>query len=128
MKSTIMLAAVGMMAAGAAFADPIEGMWKTQPDDGVYYHVNMQKCGSSFCGKFVNRFEDGQDTGGSMIGKNAVFDMKPSGSGTYKGKAWKPSNDKTYAGKGQLNGDQLTMKGCVLGGIICLSQKWTRLN
>ena len=42
MKSTLMLAAVGMMAAGAAFADPIEGMWKTQPDDGVYYHVNMQ--------------------------------------------------------------------------------------
>lgn len=128
MKKTLILAMAGLWAAGAAYADPIEGMWKTQPDDGVFYHVNMQKCGPSFCGKFVKRFENGKETGGAMIGKNAVFDMKPKGGGSYEGKAWKPSNNKTYNGKGSHSGNSLKMSGCVLGGLICLSQKWTRLN
>ncbi len=37
------------------------------------------------------------------------------------------SNGKTYAGKGTLSGDTLKMKGCVLGGLICESQTWSRL-
>lgn len=118
---------LGIGLAGAVMADPIEGMWKTQPDDGVFYHVRMQQCGSALCGVFEQKFEGGQQVASPVIGKNAVFDMLPNGNGKYVGKAFKPSNGKTYKGKGELNGETLKMSGCVLG-ILCLSQTWERLQ
>jgi len=125
----ILAAAVAALGfAGAAWADPIEGVWKTQPDDGVYYHVKMATCGAGFCGKFLQKFENGQKVSSDVVGKNAVFDMIAQGDGTYKGKAWKPSNGKTYSGKGKLSGNNLKVGGCVLGGLICLKQTWSRVN
>ena len=63
-----------------------------------------------------------------MIGKNAIFDMRPDGKGKYAGKAYSPSKDKVFKGKGELKGkNTLNMSGCVLG-IICQTAKWIRVN
>jgi uncharacterized protein (DUF2147 family) len=61
------------------------------------------------------------------IGKRVVWDMAVDGGGAYSGgKIWEPKRDRTYNSKMQLNGDNLTVKGCV--AVICRSQKWTRVK
>nr|WP_280635804.1 MULTISPECIES: DUF2147 domain-containing protein [unclassified Ruegeria] len=43
------------------------------------------------------------------------------------GKVWAPDNDKTYSGK-LLNGDVLTMSGCVPGCAICRGSDFTHIK
>lgn len=130
MKEILMaMAATFSIGAGAAqAADPIYGLWKTEPSDGIYYHVDMGACGAKICGVFTKKFKDNKEVTSPAIGKNAIFDMVNRGGNAYVGSAWRPSNDKVYAGKGTLRGDSLTMKGCVFGGLICLGADWERIN
>ncbi|RKF14863.1 DUF2147 domain-containing protein [Roseovarius spongiae] len=129
MKKIALAAAAAMMAAGTALADPVEGVWQTQPDDGKFAHVRMAPCGPAFCGKIVRAFKDGGNEYKSPnLGKTLVIDMKPEGGGAYKGRVWRPSNDKIYLGKMQLNGDRLALRGCVAGGLICSKQTWVRVK
>lgn len=44
------------------------------------------------------------------------------------GMAWAADRDKTYASTMTLSGDTLAVAGCVLGGLICRSQAWTRVK
>lgn len=129
MKKIISLAAIGLMAmAGVAMADPAEGIWKTEVDDGAYAHVNMTKCGSDICGTIMRTFNSGGEYNSPNKGKQLVRNMKPEGNGSYAGKVWRPSNDKIYIGKMQVSGNKLKLKGCVAGGLLCSSQNWTRVK
>ncbi len=128
MKTIILSALTSLGLAAPAMADPIFGVWQTEPDDGAYSHVEMKQCGEVICGVFVRTFDSEGETDSGNIGKQVVRDMTNKGGGEYAGKAWRPSNDRIYIGKAQLNGDQLRMKGCVLGGLICFGQTWTRVN
>ncbi len=129
MKNIMAAVVVGLMGTGVAWAaDPVFGMWQTQPDKGVYYHVEMKACGAKICGVFRQKFDNGAKVASDVIGKNAMFDLVATGNGEYEGKAWKPSNGKTYNGSGKLSGNFLKIGGCVLGGLICSKQTWKRLN
>ncbi|MEM6303476.1 MAG: DUF2147 domain-containing protein [Pseudomonadota bacterium] len=128
MKTWITAAAAAIGLAGAAFADPAVGTWQTQVDDGAYAHVKMSKCGSAVCGKIARTFNDSGEYNSPNLGKTLVIDMKPSGGGAYEGKVWRPSNNKVYIGKMQVNGNALRLSGCVAGGLICSKQTWKRLN
>jgi len=127
MKSIILALAMGL-AAGAAMADPIEGMWQTQPDDGAYAQVQIAPCGPKYCGKIVKTFKDGGEYASPNVGRQIVIDMEPKGDGAYAGKVWRPSNDKVYIGKIALNGDAMKLSGCVAGGLICAKQNWSRMK
>ena len=123
------LAAGLVLAATAAFADPVEGTWKTQPgDDGNYGLVTISPCGAEICGVLGQ----GYDAGGNKIaspniGRQMIWAMKPQGGGAYGGgKIWAPDRDKTYNSKMTLSGNQLEVEGCVLG--ICRGQTWTRVK
>ncbi|QPC87248.1 DUF2147 domain-containing protein [Mesorhizobium sp. NBSH29] len=108
------LAAVAtMMMAGAAYADPIEGNWKTQTGA----TAAIVGCGGSYCITLRSGPHNGKKIG----------TMKPAGGGKYAGKITDPANDKTYSGKATLSGSSLSMSGCVLGGLICKSQNWSKL-
>ncbi len=123
------LIALAMILAGAAAqADPLEGTWKTQIDDGAYAHVAIAPCGANFCGTIARTFnEDGEYTSPNL-GRMIVIDMTPEGQGRYRGKVWRPSNDKIYIGKVALTGDDLKLSGCIAGGLLCSKQSWTRLK
>jgi uncharacterized protein (DUF2147 family) len=128
MKTALLAAALAALTATTAFADPIEGVWQTQEDDGAYAHVQMAPCGPNFCGKIVRTFKDGGEYDSPNKGKTLVIDMAPQGGGSYEGKVWRPSNDKIYYGTIQLNGNSMRLAGCVAGGLICSKQTWTKLN
>jgi len=110
-RMSIAIAAVAMMA-GAAYADPIEGNWKT--DKGSIAAISS--CGGSFCIKLMT---------GKFAGKS-IGKFKANGDNQYSGNITDPETDKTYSGKGALSGSSLKMSGCVLAGIICRSQNWKK--
>ncbi len=124
----LVMVAVMMLAAGAASADPIEGLWQTQEDAGAYAHVTIKPCGPAFCGKITQAFKDGKDYASPNVGKAIVIDMVPAGGGAYEGKVWRPSNDKIYVGKAEVSGGNMKLSGCVAGGLICKSQSWTKVK
>jgi uncharacterized protein (DUF2147 family) len=114
---------------GAAFADPVEGIWQTEVDDGAFAHVTIKPCASAFCGTITDSFkEDGSAYDSPNKGKKIVIDMVAQGDGTYDGSVFRPSNGKTYVGSIALSGDKLRLSGCVMGGLICAKQNWTRVK
>lgn len=127
MKKFLFAAAL-VLGATAASADPVEGVWQTQVDDGSYAHVTIAPCGAAFCGVISRTFKDGAEYQSPNLGKQIVIDMAPQGDGTYDGKVWRPSNDKIYVGGIELNGDSMKLAGCVAGGLICKKQTWSRVK
>ena len=125
---TMLFAAALVFGATAAMADPIEGVWKTEPDDGSYALVKMSPCGPNYCGVISKTFNASGEYKSPNLGKTLVIDMAPKGDGAYAGKVWRPSNDKTYIGKMELDGDTLELAGCVAGGLLCSSQTWARVE
>ncbi len=126
-----LLLAAALMVAGPAFADPVDGIWKTAVDDnGKYGHVEIGACGSKICGVLIKSFNgDGTQYDSENIGVNIVEGMTNAGGGEYNGgTAYAPDRDKTYSGKMTLDGDNLVLYGCVLGGLICRGQDWTRVQ
>lgn len=117
-----------ILSAGVAVADPLEGLWQTEADDGAFAHVTIAPCGANFCGKIARTFKDGAEYDSPNQGKTLVIDMAPVGGGKYKGKVWRPSNDKIYTGKIALEGNSMRLSGCVAGGLLCSKQTWSRLE
>ena len=127
MKKLVLAAAMTLATAGFASADPILGTWKTEVDDGSYAHIAMSPCGAKICGTIAKTFNSDGEYKSPNIGKKLVIDMEAKGGGAYEGEVWRPSNNKIYIGKMQLNGNKIKLKGCVAGGLLCSSQNWTRL-
>jgi len=117
--------ALGM--AAPVLADPVDGMWQTEVDDGAYAHVQMGPCAGKICGVIAHTFNSGGEYQSPNLGKRLVIDMTPNGPGSYAGNVWRPSNNKIYIGKMTLSGNKLKLKGCVAGGLICKAQNWVRV-
>lgn len=127
MNKLILAAVLGLAAAGTAAADPVEGIWKTEVDDGAYAHVTIAPCGSALCGVISRTFNSGGEYRSENIGKQLVWDMQAQGGGRYrKGKIWQPSTGKVYSSKMALSGDVLNVSGCI--GPICKKQTWNRVK
>ncbi len=133
MKRLTLAAGFAVLATGAFAADPIDGLWKTQPGDtGGYLHVSIGSCGSAICGTIDSAFDaqGNEQLSYENLGKQIIWDMIPEGGGKYDdGKIWAPDRDKTYGSKMTLDGQNtLTVKGCVAGGLVCRGQTWTRVQ
>ncbi len=125
----IALAIAATLVAGAAFADPVQGIWKTQPDDnGNFGHVEIGTCGATICGVIRKAFDSsGSERPSDNIGKRMIWDMQSRGDGSYRGgKIWAPDRARTYNSRMMLSGDQLEVSGCVLG--VCRGQTWQRVR
>lgn len=127
MKRYILAAAFALLA-GAAAADPIEGVWQTQPDEGSFAHVTIAPCGRAFCGTITRTFKDRAEYASPNVGRQIVIDMAPQGGGNYQGRVWRPANDRIYAGKASVSGNQMSLAGCVAGGLLCKSQNWVKVQ
>lgn len=128
MKPIKLAALAVVLSAGAAMADPVAGVWKTETDDGAYAHVTIAPCGGKICGTISRTFDADGEYKSKNLGKQIIRGMVPQGGGKYAGQVWRPSNNKLYKGKLQLSGNSLKMSGCVAGGLLCSSQTWQRLK
>jgi len=134
MKQAI-LAAFGLALLGlpaqAQSPDP-SGTWLTQSGD---TRVRIAKCGTALCGIIVSSTYQ-KDTNNadpklrerSMVGVQMISDIRPSSDG-FSGQLYNPQDGKTYTGKLKvMSPNTLQLSGCVLGGLICRSQTWTKAN
>ena len=128
MKRFLIALVAGCGLATAALADPIEGVWQTEVDDGAYAYVTVAPCGGGYCGTISRTFNASGEYQSPNLGKQIVRNMAPNGDGTYEGQVWRPSNDKVYLGKIALEGDRMALRGCVAGGLICARQTWVRIR
>jgi uncharacterized protein (DUF2147 family) len=109
--------AVIATAAVAQGASPF-GTW-TRPSNGA--KVNFYACGADLCAKVVS-----SPTAGAA-GKTIMTGAKKTGENAWEGDLLNTEDGKMYSGKVSLDGPKaLTLKGCVLGGIICKGETWTR--
>jgi uncharacterized protein (DUF2147 family) len=106
-----------------AHAQDAIGTW--QRDNGES-RVRISKCGNSLCGTVV--WIKNQAESKSKIGLRVFYDMTPNGEKAWVGKAFNPEDQKVYSGKMTLSGNTLTTSGCIVGGLICRSVSWSRVN
>lgn len=108
------LTAAAILAASAFAAhaaDPLEGTWK-RPNGTL---IKFASAGGQFCGTVMTGEYKGKSIG-CMRGAD----------GTYKGEINKLDEGKTYAGKASVDGNELSLAGCVAGGLICKSETLAR--
>lgn len=114
------LAAAALLASLSvpAMANPA-GEWRIA--DGTA-NVAIRPCGGNYCG-YVSWAKDAD-----MIGRPVLISMKPSGS-VWAGSIVNARDGQKYIGHISLRGEQvLEVEGCVLGGMICGGQQWSRLK
>ncbi|GJD49557.1 hypothetical protein OPKNFCMD_2289 [Methylobacterium crusticola] len=119
--------------APAQEAQPL-GTWLTPAGD---TQVRIARCGAGLCGtvakvlagetRDVNN-PDPALRGRSLVGVTLAGDMRPAGAG-WEGSLYNFRDGKTYSGKLAVKGpNALELSGCVLGGLICKRQVWSRVN
>jgi uncharacterized protein (DUF2147 family) len=129
MRKIMMTAVAAIAFAGAAFADPLEGLWQTAADDnGNFGHIQVAPCGVALCGTLVKSFDaGGNEIASEFTGRNIIAETVARGDGQYRGTVYAPDRDKTYNSRLQLSGSSLSVSGCVLG--ICRDGgTWTRVQ
>lgn len=129
MFKKLSIAAALAVLATPSLADPVLGLYKTQPgDDGNYGHVQLYDCEGNVCGVIRAAFDGaGNALESENIGKRMIWGMQANGDGSYSGgKIWAPDRDKVYSSKMSLSGNALEVSGCVL--VVCRAQSWTRVQ
>ena len=119
--------ALWFLGGAAGLADPAEGLWQTAPDDERHAFVQIEPCGDRVCGQVARAVDQRGEIPG-WIARRTIFSMKPKSGGTYSGWVWRPSNDRIFSGRFTLAGNQITFNGCVIEGLICSGQVWTRID
>jgi uncharacterized protein (DUF2147 family) len=125
----IALAAAVPVTASAQAA--LEGHWKNPKGSVV---VRVASCGDAYCGVVIEASQKAKATakkGGTpnLIGTRILSGMKPTGDGSFKGQAFDPKrNIRAPATIRLLGSSTLVVRGCLISGIICKEQRWTRVS
>lgn len=127
-RSILAAAVIGAAALSTpALAGDVHGTWKTEANDaGAYLHVKIVDCGAKICGEIVKNVNGKKQ---EIVGRQIITNMVADGENRWDdGDIWKPDTDETYDSEMTLEGDVLKVSGCVLGGLLCRTQDWTRLE
>ncbi|VFU10030.1 DUF2147 domain-containing protein [Methylocella tundrae] len=118
MKCLAVAAALFANFGAPAIANPA-GEWRIA--DGTA-NVAIRPCGANYCG-YVSWAKDAD-----MVGRPVLISMKPSGK-TWAGSILNARDGQKYTGRMSLRGEELLqVEGCVLGGMICGGQQWSRVR
>ena len=137
--STIALALISIAPARAA--DPL-GTWLTGDKKGKVKIVN---CGGAICGtltwlaepndpethqpKTDKNNKDAAKQSRPLLGIPIVLSMKPNGGEKWEGQVYNAEDGGVYTGSFTItSANSAELKGCVMGGLICKGQTWTRSN
>jgi uncharacterized protein (DUF2147 family) len=96
-----------------AFAGGLDGTW-LRPKTGK--HVKSFSCGGGLGLRVVHS--------GVVI----MCGAKKQGDGSFKGSLKSTEDGQTYTGIVTMSGNSLHLSGCVLGGLICKDETWSRVN
>jgi uncharacterized protein (DUF2147 family) len=108
---TLLAGAFVLGSSAFAFADPIEGMWKTGDD----VLLKISKCGGDFCVDVAD---------GDYVGKRSGK-LSTSGSNTYQGTLKQFSTGISFTGTATLNGNSMNLVAKKFG-VTVKTDNWAR--
>ena len=124
----LLLAASSGLAQPQPFVSPI-GIWQN-PKGTI--RVRTRPCGELLCGNIVwaspTAMADARDAGiTSLIGTELLSDYRHTGRGRWTGQVYVPDQGRRfYSTLEQKGPNALRISGCILGGLLCKRQDWTR--
>jgi len=131
--AVVLAAAVGLGGVSARAAPPqtpmVYGVWLS-PHKSV--KVEAKSCGATLCGSIVwanaEAMSDAKDAGvDKLIGLQLLSGYKKKGPGQWQGHVYVPDMKRTFFSRIEQDGpDRIKISGCILGGLLCKSQTWTR--
>ena len=144
LTSALIGAALGLAAMGfsasSGLASDAEGLWLMANGKVT---VKVTNCGDGICGTIVGLKEPISKLDGKpkvdrenpdpalrqrpVIGLSILRNMRMTGDGQWKGTIYNPDDGNTYNATVKLKGNELKVKGCVIG-ILCKTNSFARLN
>jgi uncharacterized protein (DUF2147 family) len=124
----------------SAHAADLTGTWLTEEGKAT---VRMADCGGALCGTIVALKEpndpqtgkpkvdknnvDAGKRGRPLVGVQIVTGLKADGANKWSGQIYNPEDGKTYNVSMTLpSPNTVKVQGCILGGVICKTNTWTR--
>jgi uncharacterized protein (DUF2147 family) len=130
--ASVMLCSASAVAAAAT--DP-RGVWLVEDQTG---QIEIENCAGALWGILVWERMPGHDTenpdpslrGRPTLGIPILLGMRPAPEpGLWRGQIYNSRNGKTYeASIKPVGPDVLHLEGCVLGGLFCGGQNWSRVK
>jgi len=131
--TSVALAAALLLGPATAFAQrPGQENVFRNPQNSV--HVRIHPCGKGRCGTVVwanNKAKADSARGGTrnLVGTELFREFREASPKVWKGKVFVPDINKVFTGTGTIK-DQNTIvaRGCLIAGMGCKSQIWTRVR
>lgn len=107
------------------------GVWRN-PRNSV--HVRIEPCGPAMCGTVVwaspraqeRARAEGMET---LIGAELFRQLRPEAADSWTGRMFVPDLRRTVPGTLRVRSpDAVEASGCMMGGLVCRSQTWTRVS
>lgn len=125
--------AAGALSAGAARAADPTGQWLVADRsaqmkveacaDGYYATIDWERVPG-----IDKNNPDRAKRGRPLSGVSILMAMKPVGQAEWEGQVYNPKDGKVYRAEMTMpRPDALRIEGCVLGGLICDGETWTRV-
>jgi uncharacterized protein (DUF2147 family) len=133
-RSLLPLAAMfALMGPASAQSAGPEGLWLVKDQTA---RIRIEKCGNEMWGTIAWQKDPKNDTSNpnpamqnrSLLGSVVLIGMRPAAANLWEGDIYNARDGKTYSSKiALLPSGVLEVKGCVMGGMICGGESWTRL-
>jgi uncharacterized protein (DUF2147 family) len=134
MRLTVFAAASLLAGVPSAHAQSAEGTWAGETGG----QIKVFNCGSGVCAQ-ITASPDPSATdknnpdlslrSRSLIGLTFMDGARKMDKNTWKGKVYNVEDGRTYSGSLTLvNDQQIEVKGCLFGGIICRGRLYTRVE
>jgi uncharacterized protein (DUF2147 family) len=144
MKQYIGAAALIFGLGVAAEASTPIGNWVTQDGKG---RIRVAKCGEGLCGNLTwfrmppesahvpladvldSKNANAALRGRKLLGSPVLVNMQAQGQATWKGHIYNADDGRIYDATISLSGpNSLKVQGCALGGWVCGTQSWSRIQ
>lgn len=139
LRSVLVAAPLLLMAAQAAQATSVTGVWLTHK---AKAKVEITQCGAGLCGRIVwlraaydsrgrpvldKRNRNRQMRGRQVLGMQTFTALQPSGPGRWAGLIYNPEDGRTYrASLFVTPSGSIRVEGCRVAGSACGARNWTR--
>jgi uncharacterized protein (DUF2147 family) len=133
-RLTLLAALCAVATPTLADANKVSGTWQSQ--SGIT-RVKVTPCGAGLCANVAWQQNPSKDVHNPdpskrdrpVVGLQLVSNMKPVGDGEWSGSIYNYEDGQTYQGKVKVNNaNAIEIGGCVMGGMLCQSKTWTKVN
>ena len=128
MRLTIITFCTVTLASSAALAAEPTGDWRVEDGSAI---IRIDNCRGALWGVVAWEKVPGRDerSGRPTLGSPVLINMRASSQARWDGQIYNAQNGQTYRANVRMVGDNtLRVEGCVMGGVFCGGQRWTRVG